>query len=291
MQNGFKGRNFIQRMIAFMHSIGSFYSFVTTLFLFYLDGYSQKAGLAFEHFTNLSAYVVPCILQDSIGYLWFGTYGGIDRFDGYNFTSFKNDPGNPNSINNGAVQTLYEDREGNLWIGTSRGLDKMDRIHNKFIHYFPYPPDSGTTFSNYILSICEDKFGALWVGTGNGLNKFDKSTGEFVHFLHDSADEGSIGNNFVHAVYEDNSGSLWFGTGNGLDKLDRKTGKFIHYWHDPENRGGTVQILWNNSIDYTSTYEINSIYEDNAGMLWLCTNGKGLIEFNPKTGVIHFIYL
>jgi signal transduction histidine kinase/ligand-binding sensor domain-containing protein/CheY-like chemotaxis protein/AraC-like DNA-binding protein len=280
-----KGSDFSQITIACMHSFGKFCTFITALFLFYLDGYSQKTGLAFEHFTNLSAYVVPCVLQDSVGYLWFGTYGGLDRFDGYNFTSFENDPGNPNSINNGAVQSLYEDREGNLWIGTSRGLDKMDRNHNKFIHYFPYPPNSGTTFSNYILSICEDRFGALWIGTGNGLNRFDKSSGEFVHFLHDSADDRSIGNNFVHAVYEDNSGSLWFGTGNGLDKLDRKTGKFIHYWHDPENTGGTVQILWNNSIDYTSTYQINFIYEDKAGMLWLCTNGRGLIEFNTKTGV------
>jgi signal transduction histidine kinase/ligand-binding sensor domain-containing protein/AraC-like DNA-binding protein len=285
LQAHMKYRDFLQRMLAYVPPAGNFYLIVNILCLFNLNAHSQKAGPTFEHFTNLSAYVSTCVIQDHLGYLWFGTYGGLDRYDGYNFTSYKNEPGNPNSLNNGAVQTLYEDREGILWIGTSRGLDKMDRVKEEFTHFYPYPPDTTTTFSNYILSICEDKYGALWIGTGQGLNKFDKLTGQFIHYLHDSIEEGSIANNFIHAICEDKSGSLWFGTGKGLDKLDRKTGKFIHYWHDPENKSGNVQILWNNAIEYTSNYQIFSLYEDNSGMLWLCTNGHGLIEFDPKAGI------
>jgi ligand-binding sensor domain-containing protein len=232
----------------------------------------------------MSSYIAPCIIQDKEGYLWFGTYDGIDRYDGYSFTSYKNEPGNPNSINSGSVQALCEDKEGNLWIGTSIGLEKLDRATGKFTHLFPHPPGAGIDFSNYILSICEDKYGVLWVGTGDGLNRYDKTTRRFTCFRHNETDPGSIGNNYIHAVLEDKAGSLWIGTGNGLDKLDRKTGKFIHYWHDQKNQNGSVRIEWNNSIEYSLSYQINSIYEDNSGTLWLCTNAEGLIEFNPKEG-------
>lgn len=230
----------------------------------------------------MSSYIAPCILQDKEGYLWFGTYDGIDRYDGNSFRSYKNEPGNPNSINSGTVQALCEDSEGNFWIGTSLGLEKLDRTKGKFTHLFLHLPGTGIDFSNYILSICEDKFGAIWIGTADGLNKFEKATGKFSCFRQDATNPESIGNNYIHAILEDKAGNLWIGTGNGLDKLDRKTGKFLHYWHDPKNQNGSIRIEWNNSIEYSLTYQINSIYEDNNGMLWLCTNGEGLIEVNPK---------
>jgi ligand-binding sensor domain-containing protein len=56
----------------------------------------------FEHLTpdqGMNSYIAPCMLQDKTGYLWFGTYNGVDRYDGNGFTSYKHDPGNPNSIN------------------------------------------------------------------------------------------------------------------------------------------------------------------------------------------------
>ena len=115
-------------------------NFLFLLFVFCLPCSSpanaQQTNVFFEHYTDLSAYVVPCILQDKTGYLWFGTYGGIDRYDGNKFISYKHEPGNPHSINNGSVQALHEDRDGSLWIGTSRGLDKMDRTRNTFTHLF-----------------------------------------------------------------------------------------------------------------------------------------------------------
>ena len=130
----------------------------------------------------------------------------------------------------------------------------------------------------------------LWIGTGDGLNIFDKATRKFTIFKHDSSNTSSISNNYIHALLVDKKGSIWIGTGNGLDKLERKTRKFIHYWHNPKNQNGSIRIGWDNAIEYSLPYQINSIYEDNSGMLWLCTNGEGLIEVNPKDGsYIHLI--
>jgi two-component system, sensor histidine kinase ChiS len=241
----------------------------------------------FEHLTpdqGMSQYIVHCMIQDRTGYLWFGTFRGVDRYDGNGFTSYKPIPGNPNSISSGSVQALCEDKDGNIWIGTSLGLDKLEPSTGNFTHYLIQSASEGVDLANYILSICEDEDGMLWVGTADGLNKFDKTTGRFTTFKHDKTDTTSLSDNYVHALLISKDGSLWIGTGNGLNKLDRQTGKFIHYWQDPKKQNGSVRIEWYNAMEYSNPYQINFIYEDNSGKLWLCTNGEGLIEFNPEDG-------
>jgi len=265
--------------------------FYFTLLIFFItanNGISQNSKRkTFEHLNpdqGMNSYIAPCMIQDRAGYLWFGTYNGVDRYDGNGFTSYKYEPGNPNSINSGSVQALCEGKDGNIWIGTSLGLDMLEPTTGNFSHFVLPPTRTGINFSSYILSICEDTSGILWVGTGDGLNKFDKTTMKFTTFKHDSTDTGSLSNNYIHALLVDKEGTLWIGTGNGLDKLDRKTGKFIHCWHDPKNQIGSINIGWDNAIEYSLTYQINSIYEDNLGSIWLCTNGEGLIEVNPRDG-------
>lgn len=102
---------------------------------------AQKSNITFEHFSipqGMSSLVISSIIQDHEGYMWFGTYNGLDKYDGYNFKSYKHDPQDSTTINNGYIQTLFEDRSGNIWIGTSEGLDKLDRASGKVSHYFPY---------------------------------------------------------------------------------------------------------------------------------------------------------
>ena len=241
----------------------------------------------FEHLNpdqGMNSYIAPCLIQDKTGYLWFGTYNGLNRYDGNSFTSYKHEPGNPNCINSGSVQALCEDKDGNIWVGTSLGIDKLAPATGNFSHFVLHAPITGINFSNYILSLSEDKSGILWIGTGDGLNKFNKTDGKFTTFKHDGTDSCSLSNNYIHALLVDKKGTLWIGTGNGLDKLDRKTGKFIHFWHDPKNQIGSINIGWDNAIEYSQPYQINSIYEDNLGSIWLCTNGKGLIEVNSRDG-------
>ncbi len=253
--------------------------------------YSQNTNITFEHFSiarGLYEPIATSVIQDRDGFLWFGTWGGIQKFDGYSFTAYKHEPNNPNSIDNAFVEKLYEDRDGNIWVGTFNGLEKFDKRNGSFTHYKPHPTGPETEWSNHVYSICEDKYGVLWVGTGDGLNKFDKNTGKFICIRKDNKNPESISNNNVNVIYEDKAGSLWFGTGNGLDKLDRETArldstknseenvksrqeKFIHFWYDPSNKSE-----WSN-------YWVNNIFEDKSGILWLGTR-EGLIAFDQKAG-------
>lgn len=239
--------------------------------------WAQNSNITFEHFNveqGLSSSDITCIFQDKTGYLWFGSYGAIDRFDGYQFFSYKHDPGNKNSLGNAFISKIYEDKKGNFWVGTSLGLDKFNSSSGTFTHFTPQP-FSKIEWSNNVLSIYEDKFGILWVGTGNGLNIFDRATNKFTTFLYDSSDPGSLTHNSVGAICEDKSGTLWIGTGGGLDKLDRKANKFIHIWQNPDIKNGNIEN-W-----LKSEYWINVIFNDDSGTLWLGTN-NGLVEINEK---------
>ena len=92
--------------------------------------YPQSQDIKFEHLSvaqGLSLSWAVCILQDSRGFMWFGTDEGLNKYDGYKFTIFRHDPDNPNSLSHNAARSLFEDKSGNLWIGTTGGgIDKFD---------------------------------------------------------------------------------------------------------------------------------------------------------------------
>ena len=70
---------------------------------------------------GLSQSTVFCGLQDSQGYLWFGTEDGLNRYDGYNFKVFRQESGNPNSLSGVRISAMIEDHTGVVWIGTEGG--------------------------------------------------------------------------------------------------------------------------------------------------------------------------
>jgi signal transduction histidine kinase/ligand-binding sensor domain-containing protein/DNA-binding response OmpR family regulator len=241
-------------------------------------GYSQNSDLPFETLSVDQGMptTVTCILQDNTGYLWFGTYGGLYRYDGYGFVSYKHNLGDTSSIVDSHVTALYEDKAGVLWIGTLLGLDKLDRTTGAFSHYTPNPSNTGEDLSNSIGAICEDRHGVLWVATEVGLDHFDRATGKFTPVPYDTADPGSISDSAVMEIYEGKEGSLWFATGKGLDGFDFAAREFVHYWHDPSVQDMPRDIG-------ISRYWINALDQDDAGILWLGTM-DGLVEFNPKNG-------
>ena len=70
---------------------------------------------------GLSQSVIDVIFQDSKGYLWFGTQDGLNRYDGYSFVVYKNEPGNSNTLPGNTITAMAEDHEGKLWVGTLDG--------------------------------------------------------------------------------------------------------------------------------------------------------------------------
>ena len=238
---------------------------------------AQTNDIKFEHISleqGLSQTTVYCIFQDTKGFMWFGTRDGLNKYDGYGFTVYKHEPENPNSISNNTIRAIYEDQSGALWIGTEGSLNKFNRQKEEFIHYKNDPNDPNSLSHNRIRTILADQSGTLWIGTnGGGLNKLVPSDKEdalptFVRFLHDPNNPASLSHNNVYKMLEDQSGMLWIGTtGGGLSRMTRDdAGKvlFTHYRHDPNNPASL------------SNDNINSIFEDQSGVLWIGTRGGGL---------------
>jgi ligand-binding sensor domain-containing protein/signal transduction histidine kinase len=245
---------------------------------------AQRQHLRFERLESghgLSQSNVTCILQDSRGFMWFGTRDGLNKYDGYRFTVYKSDPQDKNGLSNNTIEALAEDKEGNIWIATwGGGLNKLDWSKGKFTHFKHDANDPNSISSDFIrgLSMIRDNEGNLWIGTNAGLNMFDVKTNRFVRFIHDKNNPKSVGSNDVTAVFEDSQRNLWVGTENGgLGLFNRKDKTFTRFQHADTN---PLSIANNN---------VRIIFEDSRHRFWVGTHGGGLDLFDrSKNTFRHF---
>jgi ligand-binding sensor domain-containing protein/two-component sensor histidine kinase len=264
---------------------------------------------------GLSQNSIQCILQDKTGYMWFGTWDGLNKYDGYRFTIFDKE----NKISGQTVNCMIEDSDGYLWIGTDEGLDRYDRTINEFTEFKHNPYDPRSLVNDFITAIIEDTTGCLWIGTQGGLSKYDKKTRQFESFLNKPLDNTPLKSNYINSLCFDRQGFLWIATRIGLIRLDTQTLIVIRLFniHDDKhslpdnfvksilcdhngniwtgtNRGlgklNPANFFFENYFQPTEITEsqnaiiINTIYEDNQGLLWIGTDSKGLRIFNPSSG-------
>ena len=138
--------------------------------------------------------MIYAILQDSQGYLWFGTKRGLNRFDGLETTEFLGQ--HRESHNKDLhVADLHEDRDQYLWVATKFGLYQLSPGRDVLAQYTPVEGDETSLSDHRLNCLYEDPSGTLWIGsgtlwigTGTGLNEFDKSTGTSRRHLHDPDD-------------------------------------------------------------------------------------------------------
>ncbi len=236
-----------------------------------------KADIIFSRISieqGLSQSVVNTILQDSQGFLWFGTQDGLNRYDGYDFKVYKNDPNDDQTLSNDWVTSIAEDADGTLWIGTlGGGLNKFDRDSDQFSRYTNDPEDKNSISNNVVSEIVIDSNGAIWVGTnGGGLNLFDHESGTFTSYLNDPTNPNSISDNGISALLIDQNESFWIGTnGGGLNQYNPESGTFTPYKNDPEDPFSL------------SGDDINSLFEDREGVIWVGTEDTGLNRFERDT--------
>lgn len=153
------------------------FSFILALVLLSLFSAAQR--LRFRNISieeGLSSGQVKCIMQDQLGFMWFGTSDGLNRYDGYKFRTYRNDPGLGNSINSSDVGALLQVRNDLIVAGTALGIACFDPFTEKFTH-----PFSGEArLQQKITSLFRLDDRTILAGTQGGLFKLDLQTGKLL---------------------------------------------------------------------------------------------------------------
>jgi len=235
--------------------------------------YAEVNKMIFSYYTTddgLSQNMIDCILKDSRGFIWFGTWYGLNRFDGYNFLVYKNNPNDSNSLNSNFIHALNEDKFGNIWIGTRKGLNlflfDIDRFKNKFYNVATKKYFSISKKVNFIFINNEE----IWIATEKGIEVFkiiDKE-GNLTN-VNDKDLIKTISLN-VNVVIKDKKKNFWIGTDSGI---------FIFN----ENSKILNKFSINNqaSINNILNSKILTIFESNDGLIWIGTEVFGLVVYNP----------
>ncbi len=241
-------------------------------------GASAQDMVRFEHLTvddGLSQNEVTTVLQDSRGFLWVGTSGGLNRYNGYEFAVFQFDPIDTTSISDNRITALLETADSTLWVGTADGLFRYDPESVAFTAYRHQPGNVATLAFNGVSALLEDASGQNWVGHASpedsstvGISRLDPHSGH-VERLTISSDNDAVP---VHAFAQTPDGTIWVGTADGLHRYDAAAGTFTTLRHDPAEP---------NSL---AGNDIRELLVDSRGRLWVGHWGEGLDCYDPDSG-------
>ena len=211
------------------------------------------------------------IVQDDLGFLWFGTQDGIKRYDGYRFRNFRHESTNPGSLGGNYIYAMFKDRDGKLWIGCDQSFDRYDPATEIFTHY--HPPTA--LFEGPVSHFSQDRQGMIWIATNHGLNRLDPVTWRVMRYRHVAGDPTSLSSDLVRSTFEERDGTFWVATAKGLDIFARETGKVISHLPLPQPA----------SVSVTVAGPLVSLFEDHAGVLWtIYSFENGLARVDRRAG-------
>ncbi len=218
------------------------------------DGLAETVFQNYGRAQGLPHPVPTALAQDRDGFLWIGTQGGLSRWDGYRFHSYRANPTRPDSLPDDWIETLFVDAVGRLWVGGGAGgLARYDKEQDRFV---PLPLKPGTE-RTHIGALADDGAGGLWIGSDDGLHHLD-TAGRLDFIGRPSGLPGGP----VRSLLRDDQGRLWVGTAQGLAWRAAETSSFTPI-SLPDGAAGVTALL-----------------TDEAGRLWVGTQRRGLFLLN-----------
>jgi signal transduction histidine kinase/ligand-binding sensor domain-containing protein/DNA-binding response OmpR family regulator len=259
---------------------------------------------------GLSNSHISQIYQDSQGYIWIATENGLNKFNGYNFTVYSEQPNDSTSLRGNYVYTIFEDSKGTFWVGSMGGLLQYDRQKDNFRPFLIQ--DTIPFYLDRVTWLLEDQNKNIWISyPNNGIICLDAKTLKPRFY---NKKNSKLTDDNIDCAFEDSFGNLWFGSyTNGVFLFNPKTQSVRHFKYDPAVRGslsdnrvfsicedsygrvliGTlgsgVNIFDRPSQTFTVLKTGNSALEnqifslklDKKGNIWLGTDGAGIIRYGP----------
>lgn len=266
---------------------------------FFKDGTTLSFELI-DRDSGLSNLSVSSIVQDKYGFIWFGTQGGLNLYDGRQIKVIRNDPFNSSGLVHNLIQTMYYDEEHHeIWIGTYQGISRYLISDNKFINY---TVDENELSNSIVITILKDDEGYIWAGTMEGLNRIDPDTGKIKIY--------EVEENVVRDLLIDSSGRMLIATYAGLmyfdkdadaiKKIDLDLPSTYVMVIEEFDKGRISMGLWDGGlveidIDMTNqtqkSFKDNRIYsliETSDGTKWAGSWGGGLFAIYDNGQEDHF---
>jgi signal transduction histidine kinase/ligand-binding sensor domain-containing protein/DNA-binding response OmpR family regulator len=250
---------------------------------------AQHQELKFKHFSTeqgLSSGNITAVAQTKDGYLWVGTTDGLNRFDGYNFKVYQNDPQDSSSLGDNNITTLFVDSHDNLWIGTkNNGLSRYVSARNNFKNYPYVAYDNKQISSYYITKIIEDSNQKLWVASIMGLNRYVPATDSFDRFFTDitvKIEPGTVDSlKSKHLPV-----NVVAATANLVSSEFISEQQFHARLQQKLSDGEVLQfekLILKYALHRVCADHIKAITADKRGMLWVAIDQKGIVSFDTKT--------
>jgi diguanylate cyclase (GGDEF)-like protein len=212
--------------------------------------------------------------QDTRGFVWIATYGGLSRFDGSHLHTYTHDSKAPNSLPNNSVRALLPGQNGDLWIGTDNAGVAIYRASTDSFDALPNLPQA--LANARIYAMVSDGHGGIWAGGQFGLFHYDPATNAYEVFSVAGGHPGAAGFAFKHvfSLFLDRKGSLWVGGDAGLQVKRANTAKFVDVLGlEGENEVGLRPYVW-------------SFLQDSSGRLWVGCDHVGLAIYDPTAHVL-----
>lgn len=267
--------------------------------------YAQKASSFISITDGLVNNEVTTIINDKNGFVWFGTRGGLQRFDGYEMKLLNGDFAKGNNLLSQSIEILHNGKANNIWIGTkSGGLSEYNLKSGAIKNYTNNHQNIAGFNTDYILSILDTDSEKLMIGTWKGFQYLNKKTAQFsiVNTIWKTFDIQSDGENgywlatnsglrhlnaalqndttfnfgipdinITSIVWDKKLNCLWLGTWNyGIFQLDLSSYRYNNYRHSKTNPAG---------LSSNNTYKL---FLDSRNDLWIGTWGGGLNKLNRK---------